>query len=62
MGTACCGNKDVNDKDANLSRKSRTKKKGGKNAPKIDENWSKDLPLFTVIKFQAIIRGYLARR
>ena len=30
MGTACCGNKEVTDKDTNLSRKNRTKKKGKK--------------------------------
>jgi len=61
MGTTCCGNKELNDKDANLSRKSRTKKKFGKKE-KVDEKWAQDLPMFTVIKFQAIIRGYLARR
>ena len=50
MGTACCGNKEVTDKDTNLSRKSRTKKKGGKK-DKVDEKWAQDLPMFTVIKF-----------
>ena len=60
MGSACCGNaeKNLNEKDANFSRKGR---KGGK-APEVDKEWAKDLPVFTVIKFQAIIRGFLARK
>ena len=58
MGKACCSYKnDTDNRDVNFSRKGR---KNG--APKVDSEWTKDIPLFTVIKFQAIIRGYLARR
>ena len=57
MGKACCSNKDVEDKDTNLSRRKRSGKKNT-----VNEDFGKKLPLATVIKFQAIIRGFLTRR
>ena len=62
MGGACCGNKEknMNEKDADLSRSSKKGRKTKKET--LNGDFGKDLPLFTVIKFQAIIRGYLARK
>ena len=60
MGTTCCGNK-TNNVDKDLSRKASGKKNKGKNG-KLDGDFNGDLPIWTVIKFQAIVRGYLTRK
>lgn len=64
MGTSCCGSKNVNTTDQNLTqdfnryvKQKRGKKKNGK-----DDDAFSDLDVFKLIKFQAIIRGYLTRK
>ena len=59
MGASCCGGEEKNDKVANLSRKGgRTPTKG----IKIDDRVMKTIPIHMVVKMQAVMRGYMARR
>ena len=60
MGTTCCGNKS-NNVEKDLSRKASGKKNKGKNG-KLDGDFNGDLPIWTVIKFQAIVRCYFSRK
>ena len=48
MGGVCCGGEEKRNKDMNLSVKG--------------QDYLNKLPIFTVVKAQAIIRGFLARR
>ena len=48
MGGVCCSGDEKKNQDMNLSVKG--------------QGYLKNIPLFTVIKAQAIIRGFLARR
>ena len=60
MGASCCGGEEKRDKDANLMR-NRGGMKGSKGV-KIDEKIMSTIPLPTVVKMQAIMRGFLARK
>lgn len=51
MGASCCGGEEKKDRDANLMRKGNGK-----------DTDLKNMPIFTIIKAQAMMRGFLARR
>jgi len=61
MGASCCGGEEKRDKDANLMR-GRSGMKSTKGNVKIDDKTMSMLPIATVIKMQAIMRGYMARK
>jgi hypothetical protein len=56
MGGSCCGGDEKKDMDANLMGK------GGSRNPRTDKNYMKSIPIVNVIRIQALIRGFLARR
>lgn len=72
MGKTCCGNNE-NSQGGNLGKEtdlsgSRSSKKGSKNSnhkngsAQFDKNLEENYPVWSVIKFQAIVRGYLTRQ
>lgn len=59
MGATCCGGDEKRDKDANLMRRSgRIATKG----MKIDDKVMGAIPIHVVVRMQAVMRGYLARK
>lgn len=59
MGT-CCGGKSRQDNDTNMLHKG--SKVNSKSPPTIDPKFMQALPIKTVVKIQALFRGFLTRK
>ena len=62
MGASCCGGEEKNNKDVNFMRKGEGKSGNRRSQEKLDDQFMKTLPIFTVVREQALIRGYLSRK
>ena len=58
MGATCCGGKGKTENDTNLMRNRSKKDKNFK----MDDKVMAGLPISTIVKMQAMMRGFLARK